>query len=485
MNNCIPTSLYTLFSSFVTAFSTPSFTNFVAICSGWILCDSRHTISRVILSGRCFSSGKHHSVFYRFLTRARWITDSLGRIIFRLALQFVPESALTVIIDDTLCRKSGPHIWGAAMHHDPLISTYGRGAAKRHEGFAFGHNWVVLALWVPLPWNISRGMALPILVRLYRSKKYTSAQQYRKRTEIAAELITLIHSWVPQDRKLRVVGDNEYACKTVLRAVSEDIDFVGPVIMNAHLNAPCSPDQTRRRKRGRKPKRGRRLPSPRKLANQSSVPWKKIEVTIYGRPVQIFVKTKVVLWYSVCKARKIRLVVTRDPKGVLEDRAYFTTDVGSNDDEQREMHEVQATLTVFSRRWSLEVTFFNTKQFLGLEDPQNGWGKRKKARRKKKPTGSRPRGNKGSKAVQRTVPLILYVYGIVSLWYLENGSPDADVSWIRRMMPWYRTKRTVSFSDMLRAIRREYYEARIKTYPLSNRVAQDIVECLMEGPCIA
>lgn len=489
MNNYIPTSLSSLFSSFGTAFSTPSFTNFVTICIGWILCDARHTISRVILSGRALSNGKHHSVFYRFFARAQWCTDTLGRTLFQLALRFIPESTLTAIIDDTLCRKSGPHIWGAGMHHDPLISTYGRAGGQRHQGFAFGHNWVVLSLWVPLPWNSSRGMALPILIRIYQSKKYAPTQQYRKRTEIAGDLVAIFRSWVQEDRKVRIVGDGEYACKTLLRSLPEEVEFVGPMLMNACLFAPLDPEQPRRRKRGRAPKRGKRIPSPRKLASQPSVPWKKITVTIYGRRVEIFVKTMVVLWYSVCKTRRVRLIVTRDPKRILADRAYFTTEIGSTDKDKgknkdKEMHEVEAALTVFSRRWSLEVTFFNTKQFLGLEDPQNGWAKRKRRGKKRRP-GPQARGSKGSKAVRRTVPLILYVYGIVSLWYFENGSPDADVSYIRRLMPWYRRKSAPSFSDMLRAIRREYYETRIKSHPLSRRVAQDIVDCLLECPRVA
>lgn len=484
MNNCIPSSIFTLFSSFSIAFSTPSFANFLTICSGWILRDGRHTISRVIISGRTVSNEKHHSVFFRFFSRARWCTDTVGRVLFELALPFIPEATLTTIIDDTLCRKSGPLIWGAGIHHDPLISTYGRGAAKPHVGFAFGHNWVVLSLWVPLPWDSCRGMALPILVRLYRSKKYAPTQQYRKRTEIAAELVATIRSWAPQDRKLRVVGDGEYACKTVLRGISEDIDFVGPMVMNASLFAPLASDQPRRRKRGRQPKRGKKVPSPRKLANQSSVPWKKIEATIYGRRVKILVKTKIVLWYSVCNTRPVRLIVTRDPRRLIADRAYFTTEVGSSVKSKKSFQEVEAALTVFSRRWSLEVTFYNTKQFLGLEDPQNGWSKRKRPPKKKRP-GPQARGSRGSKAVQRTVPLIFYVYGMISLWYFENGSPETDVSHVRRLMPWYRKKRRISFSDMLRAMRREFYETRIKSHPLSRRVVQDILDCLVEYPRVA
>src|SRR5438093_1019050 len=44
-------------------------------------------------------------------------------------------------------------------------------APARKPFFSFGHVWVVLALWVPLPWDRQRGVALPLLFRLYTSTK--------------------------------------------------------------------------------------------------------------------------------------------------------------------------------------------------------------------------------------------------------------------------------------------------------------------------
>ena len=101
------------------------------------------------------------------------------------------------------------------------------------------------------------------------------------------------------------------------------------------------------------------------------------------------------------------------------------------------------------------MTFFNTKQFLGLEDPRNGWGLLKNRRRGEKRTGPQPRDNKGRKAVERTVPCLFYLYGLVYVWYFENGKPDQDVARARRLAPWYRHKREPSFADILNALRRD------------------------------
>jgi hypothetical protein len=42
------------------------------------------------------------------------------------------------------------------MHHDPLLRS------ARKSFASVGHVWVVLALWVPLPFGTGRGFALPV-----------------------------------------------------------------------------------------------------------------------------------------------------------------------------------------------------------------------------------------------------------------------------------------------------------------------------------
>ena len=81
------------------------------------------------------------------------------------------ENFVSLVVGWVLCigRRSGPYFFGAAMHHDSKASTYG-GKVGRTTAFAFGHNWVVLAIRIPLPWDCERGIAIVVLVRLYRAK---------------------------------------------------------------------------------------------------------------------------------------------------------------------------------------------------------------------------------------------------------------------------------------------------------------------------
>jgi hypothetical protein len=400
---------------------------------------------------------KHFSSLYRFLSRSRWFTDALGHALFQLLLPWLPHD-LEALVDDTLCHRSGPHIFGGAMHHDASRSTYGRGsAAGRMAFFSFGQSWVVLALRVPLPWDEDRGVAVPILFRLYRAKRRCPREQYRKRTELALELVQLLEAWIPSKRRLFVIGDTEYACRTLVRGITATTHFVGPMAMNAALHEPVGAYSGF----GRPRKTGDRLPSPQQLAADRSWRWKKITVQIYGRKVKMLIKTRTCWWYTVAGPRLVRMVVTRDPDGRIEDRAYFITDPAAG---------AKELIQRFSRRWMIEVSFRDAKQSLGLEDPQNGWGRRSAGRlRRRKRPGPQPLGRRGELATLHTFPLAFVTYAVVVLWYLDHGDSQADIARIRRWAPWYRNKRSPSFHDMLVALRREIWAGRLSDDPDNPR----------------
>lgn len=441
-----PSSFYAILARFSATFTRPSFRNFTALLVGWVLGSGRRTISQAIRAGGQLASGKHFSVLYRFFSDASWVVDDLGQVVFELMLPFVQGLVLTVAVDDTLCRRTGPQIFGAGMHHDASRSTYGsRVAGKRQLAFAFGHSWVILSLWVPVPWNPAKGIAVPILFRLYRPKKLTPATDYRKRTQIARELVEILAGWLKgRERGVLLVADSEYACRTVLRRLPPGFEFAGPIVMHAALNSL----EVRKRvpgQRGAPHRYGPRLPSPNELLTDDSVPWKRHNLTLYSREVQILIKAVECSWFRVAGKRPIRVILTRDPRGRWKDRAFFTTVTSAT---------IEQTLTAISRRWCLEVTFRDVKQHLGLMEPQNGWWRRPRARKKAPLPGPQPRGRRGSRAAERTAPMILALYGIIHAWYFHCGNPARDVSRARTLAPWYTRKREPSFLDILGALRR-------------------------------
>ena len=447
-----------LLVNYKNVFTRPSFENFVSLSKGWILCSGRHSISRVI-QFIPDGWGTNHSRFYNFFSRASWSPDDLSMYLLPTVLQLIPkEVEINATVDDTLAYRSGAHIWGAGMHYDALRSNYGRGT-KRIASLAFGHSWVIVSLLVPVPWNRTRMLAVPVLFRLYRSKKTCPAPEYLKRSELAADLVELLCRWLPSTSHLRVLGDDEYATKIVANRIAhlekeaanekrrlslpEKITLCGPMNMRAKFYAPPPPYQGR----GRPRKKGQLLLSPRKLADEGSIPWVTRVVDIYNRSVELQTKTQVGLWYHSMGDRVVRMVVTRDPKGRIDDRAYFVTDPTLT---------VEQVIVSYSYRWCQEVLHRNLKQYFGLDDPQNGWWRHPGGqRRDDRMPGPAPHQSRGKRAATRTVPFVLVVYATVEIWYIMHGRHEDDVARARSRAPWNVGKCEPSFADMLAAARRE------------------------------
>ena len=74
-----------------------------------------------------------------------------------------------------------------------------------------------MAVLVQVPFS-RRPWALPVLFRLYRNKKdcLNNGGRYRKKTELAAEMVRIAASWAP-GRRIEVVADCAYCNATVLR----------------------------------------------------------------------------------------------------------------------------------------------------------------------------------------------------------------------------------------------------------------------------
>jgi hypothetical protein len=341
------------------------------------------------------------------------------------------------------------------MHHDGAASSYGsRGVGGAFKALACGHSWVVLSLRVPLPWN-PNGCAIPILARLYRSPKRCPESEYNKRTQLAREMVELLAQWLPKGRTLYLTGDREYACRTVLRDLDAAIQFTGPMPMDALLYGPVPKYSGV----GRPRVHGKRLASPEQRAQASTSKWKRTRVHLYGgKLTEIMTQSWTCLWYTATGQRLVRVVLTRDPRGNCQDRAFFSTDHSATPDE---------ILQRFAGRWLIEVSFRDTKQFFGLADPQNGFSRG--TRRQRKRPGPQPRGNRGRQAVERTAPFIWAVYGIVIVWYIGEERWQRDVQAHRERAPWNRLKAVPSFEDMLEALRTEILVHRLLGRPLLNR----------------
>ena len=450
----LPPALAVLLTTFTPCFQARSVVVFEWLVVGWIQCQGRRTLTGVALASGAVGHW-HIAVFHRFFSRASWTLDALGQVVFRLALKWLPaDQPLVVLGDDTLARKGGKSIALASMHHDPLLSS------ARKPFCSFGHVWVVLALWVPLPFGSGRGFALPVLFRLYVSSKRGGERQRAGQTqdrvgprlqaartahaqhqpvtklELLREMVALVAQWAGE-RSVYVVVDSAYAGRTLLEDRPANVHVISRLRLDAALYAP--PPPRRPGQKGRPRRRGDRLPTLQHLIAQRRR-WTALPLVLYGRAVTPRLFTLDALWYGALRSQLVRIVVVRDPSGRRREEAFFCTDLG---------RDAAFVLQTYAHRWTLEVTFHDSKQHLGFGQAQN----------------------QAPQAVARTAPFAGLVYSLVLLWaaaYLQQGG---TLSWI--VCPWYRSKTAVAFPDLLMALRQELWRTRFSAPPVPARRPQN------------
>ena len=323
----LPPTLAVLLSAFASCFQARSVVVFHWLVVGWIQCQGRRTLTGVALASGAMAAC-HISVFHRFFSRASWSLDALGRVVFTLALTWLPaDQPLVVLGDDTLARKGGKSIALASMHHDPLLSS------ARKPFASFGHVWVVLALWLPLPFGSGRGFALPVLFRLYVGAKRggerqrtgqaqgqvgprlqaarTAHAQHQPTTklELLREMVALVAQWAGE-RAVYLVVDSAYAGRTVLEDRPANVQVVSRLRLDAALYAPAP--RRRPGQKGRPRRRGDRLPALQDLIARRRH-WTTLRLVLYGRAVEPRIMPFTALWYGALRSQSVRIAVGARP----------------------------------------------------------------------------------------------------------------------------------------------------------------------------
>jgi len=381
----------------------------VVVVLGWLQTQGPHAVTEaLVLTG--IAGQRHHEAFHRFFSRARWEPDEMGRWLFHRLEPYLGDGAVRAAIDDTLAPKKGPKVFGIATHVDAVRST------RKHRVFCFGHCWVVLAVLVRVPFS-NRTWGLPVLFRLYRSKKETPEAEYAKKTELACELLRVFVRWVG-DRTVELAIDMGYCNNTVTHGLPPSVVLFGAMRTDAALTAPPEPRPAGAK--GRPKLRGAKLPKPQDVAHDASIPWSTAEAFLYGKKTQVRFKTFCAQWYRACGIRLLRVVVVLSEHGQVPIRVFFCTDPTL---------DVVRILETYAGRWGIEVFFREAKQSLGFADS----------------------AARCEHAVRRVTPLVGLLYTVLVVWFLEHHGRTFIASVPLR--PWYRHKSGLSFSDLLRQAR--------------------------------
>ena len=342
-----------------------------------LVCLGRHTVTGLLSTcGRQFSDW---SADYRLYSQARVDPAALFGVVRRGVQAQVPADApLVVAMDDSLLRKRGRKIAGAAWRRDPLSPP-------------FALNWVwgqrVLQLSAALPLDeTGRARLLPIdfvqapsAARPRKTARPHAWQAYRQQQKElnlnvqarrrVAVLRQQLQAEAPQ-RRLWLTIDGRFTNRTLLRGLPADVTCIGRIRADAKLYhlpmaTSCGP-------RGGRPRYyGVRLPTPEQTRQDDSVPWQTVRAYAAGRTHDFRIKTVGPLrWRAAGGTRNLRLIViaplgyrlTQAGKLLYRRPAYLICT-----DATLPLNQV---LQAYLWRWDIEVNLRDEKTVLGVGQAQ-------------------------------------------------------------------------------------------------------------------
>lgn len=415
----LQTDYITILGTFARLFSNRIWKHAKILLIGAILSPSERTVTAALrVTG--LSLEKHFQNYHRVLNRAKWSSWEASHILLGLLINtFAIRGPVVLGLDDTIERRRGAKIKAKGIYRDPVRSSHG------HFVKASGLRWLSLMLLAPIPWA-GRTWALPFLTVLAPSERYYKgkSRKHKKLTEWARQVVLQARRWLPQ-RQLVVVADSGFAVIELLwqlRQLKNPVCMITRFRLDAALYEPAknTPGQ-----RGRPRKKGQRLSTLEKIAEDQHTRWKRLIVQEwYGeKKRKIEITSATAVWFHNGQPPlPIRWVIVRDPKHVFKTQALLCTDLNIS---------AEQIVQWFPRRWQVEVTFHEVRTHLGVET-QRQWA---------------------DLSILRMTPALLSLFSIVTL--LANVHARKDHLPIQRTA-WY-VKKLPTFSDALSTVKQNLY----------------------------
>lgn len=324
--------------------------------------------------------GADWSAAYRLFERERFDREALFLPARKTVCSRLEQSdPLVVLMDDTLVRKRGRRVFGAAWKRDPLGPPF-------CNNFVWGQRFLQLSAALPEGKGPHRARGIPIdlthcpLPKKPRRKaplqeweEYWRLQKTMKVSAVGAVRLKELRSRLDADpqtshRPVIVAMDGTFTNKTVFRDLPDKMTLIGRVRKDSRLFLPPPPSDTPRR--GRRRWYGEALPTPEQIRQDPAIPWVTVPAWGSGQVHRFEVKTLAPVRWLGSGERDVRLVVIRPlayrpRKGAhmkYRDPVYLVCT-----DPDLPLGQL---LQSFLWRWEIELNFRDEKTVLGMGEAQ-------------------------------------------------------------------------------------------------------------------
>jgi hypothetical protein len=375
----------------------------------------RHTVANLLRTRGPLVPGDA-SCYRRLFSQRRGSSWRLAKLLSAWLLEhLLPDGPLYLASDDTVDEHRGKKVYGKGRPRDPVRSTH------RYTAFRWGHKWLVVAVLVALPFT-RRRWALPILVALYRSQDSNRRQGRRPKTPppLLRQLLRVLLRWFPK-RHFVCTADGNVATHDLARLAArypQRLTYLSHFYADANLYEPAAP-VVGKKPSGRPRKKGRKLPTPLEVVQQTKQPQRQNVAWYGGGRRNVEVVSQAAHGYRAGEPLVAVLWVwVHDCTGTHRDEYFFTTEVSWT---------ATQGIETYTARWNLETTFQEMRSHVGLETTR-GWTER---------------------TVLRGAPCLFGLYTVVAALYVQlpaRRRRGGVLSWLG--------KQDVTFSDARTAVRR-------------------------------
>ena len=321
----VPLQVELLLIEFQQFFNDYQWLHFKSILLSLLVTPYKATLSGMV---KILSFGSHRSKHNEFLNDCSLILSKVLKFYAMQILQLLKKSdeAIYFIIDDTTNKKRGKHIIAAFNFFDHTI-----------KGYIWGQQLVCAVIEY-------RGIVIPFAMEVYIPKENirVTGNSFKKKTTIAFEILKEFEA----DEKhsacdgVFVVADTYYACPSIFELCRQrKYNFVSMLKTNRVLylgNKQMNVELFTRRYFSKR--------------NKNRV------IKIGSNKYQVYSQKA-----HLKSGGAVKLVCTRNTSHCTV-KVIFTTNAAL---------PIESILKAYQRRWSIEVFFKMSKQYLGLRAYQN------------------------------------------------------------------------------------------------------------------